>query len=91
MAEKSVPFHFSLQIHEPAEYLILIMRKFADSPDENRRAVAKAMTDLSAIGVVLKDAMVANDRFRVASACREKRAIHRLFQIEHPHSRPVAP
>ena len=60
MAEKKVPFQFSLSFIEPAEYLMGIMRKFADSPDENRRAVAKAMLDVSAAGAAVKEAMLKN-------------------------------
>jgi hypothetical protein len=57
MAANKVQFQFSLEYIEPAEYMVSVARKFADSPDENRRAVAKALLDVSAAGLAVKKAM----------------------------------
>ncbi|MBI3821706.1 MAG: hypothetical protein HY289_03390 [Planctomycetes bacterium] len=58
--KQEVPFRFSLSFVEPAEHLMGIIRTFADSPDENRRAVAKAMIDVSAAGAMIKEAILKN-------------------------------
>jgi hypothetical protein len=51
-------FSFSFNFVEPAPHLLDAARKFADSPDENRRAVAKAVLDVTAAGRAIKDAML---------------------------------
>jgi hypothetical protein len=50
--------NFSFSFIEPAPHLLQAARKFADSPDENRRAVAKAVLDVTAAGREIKDALV---------------------------------
>jgi hypothetical protein len=59
-------FQFTFQFIEPAEYLLEAARKFADSPDENRRAVAKAVLDVTAAGRKIKDALAANRHAELA-------------------------
>jgi hypothetical protein len=53
-------FSFSFSFIEPAPKLLEAARKFADSPDENRRAVAKAVLDVTAAGRAIKDAIIEN-------------------------------
>jgi hypothetical protein len=51
-------FKFSFQFIEPAGHLLEAARKFADSPDENRRPVAKAVLDVTAAGRAIKNALM---------------------------------
>jgi hypothetical protein len=60
MADDSKRVELSLQFIEPAEHLTATARKFADSPDENRRSVAKALLDVTAAGLAIKKAMENN-------------------------------
>jgi hypothetical protein len=53
-------FNFSFSFIEPAPNLLEAARKFAKSPDENRRAVAKAVLDVTAAGRAIKDALLQN-------------------------------
>ena len=53
-------FNFSFSFIEPAANLLEAARHFADSPDENRRAVAKAVLDVTAAGRAIKDALLQN-------------------------------
>jgi hypothetical protein len=53
-------FNFSFEFIEPEPYLLDAARKFADSPDENRRSVAKAVLDVTAAGRAIKDALLQN-------------------------------
>ena len=57
MAGGKAQFQFSLEFIEPAERMVSVARKFAESPDENRRAVAKVLLDVSAAGLMVKKAM----------------------------------
>jgi hypothetical protein len=59
MPEKK-EFKFSFQFIEPAEHLLEAARKFADSPNENCRAVAKAVLDVVAAGRKIKNALAEN-------------------------------
>ena len=51
---------FSFQFIEPAPYLLEAARKLVDSPDENCRAVAKAVLDVTDAGRKIKDALLEN-------------------------------
>jgi hypothetical protein len=51
---------FSFHFIEPAENLLEAARKLVDSPDENRRSVAKAVVDVTATGRAIKDALLEN-------------------------------
>jgi hypothetical protein len=95
MANKGVPFKFSLILIEPAERLMAIARKWRDSPDENRRCVTKALLDVTDLGRVIADNMM-NDRntdlapyldfwFADAVACAEN-----LSKYEDAESRDLA-
>ncbi|SRR5216684_818108 len=53
-------FNFSFSFIEPAPHLLEAARKFADSPEENRRAVAKAVLDVTAAGRAIKEALLQN-------------------------------
>jgi hypothetical protein len=57
MAERK-EFKFTFQFVEPVRHLLEAARKFVDSPDENRRAVAKAVLDVTAAGRNIMDAML---------------------------------
>lgn len=51
-------FRFGFNFIEPGARLLEAARKFADSSDENRRAVAKAVLDVTAAGRAIKDAIL---------------------------------
>jgi hypothetical protein len=53
-------FRFSWQYIEPGPRLLEAAQKLADSPDEDRRAVAKALLDVTAAGRKIQDAMGEN-------------------------------
>jgi hypothetical protein len=94
MADDRKQFQFSLNMIEPAEHLMAAARKLVDSPDENRRAVAKALLDVTSEGLALKKAMETNTNadmapyldfwFADAIACAKK-----LLQYEDAESRDL--
>lgn len=55
---KPQKFNFSFSFIEPAPHLLQAARDSADSLDENRRAVAKAVLDVTAAGRAIKDAQL---------------------------------
>jgi hypothetical protein len=57
MADENKVAQFSFRFVEPAEHLLATARAFAASPDENRRAVGKALLDVTAAGVAIKKAI----------------------------------
>jgi hypothetical protein len=57
MAEEKV-FKFDFQFIEPSEAVMAAAQKFRDSPDEDRRCVAKALLDVTAAGRAIKDALI---------------------------------
>src|SRR5262249_42595452 len=83
------------QFIEPSEQVLATARAFADSPDENRRSVAKALLDVTAAGRTIREAMQENRGadlapyfdfwFADAVACAQ-----RLLQEEEPESRHLA-
>lgn len=53
-------FQFDFQFVEPVETVMAAACKLVNSPDENRRSVAKAVLDVTAAGRTIKDALVEN-------------------------------
>jgi hypothetical protein len=53
-------FNFSFTFIEPSPHVLEAARNLADSPDENRRAVAKAVLDVTAAGRAIMDALREN-------------------------------
>lgn len=95
MTDKRKKFSFSLKFIEPVEHLMTTARAFATSPDENRRSVAKALLDVTALGMDLKNAIEENRDadmapyldfwFADSVACARK-----LRHYEDPESRDLA-